>query len=136
MWRRHAVKVSRAEEAIFDELCRRGLGRNLHSQHPFKFEKDLLGKEGEGVKGTWVDFFWSPPGYAAMIDGPGHLKRKQEEKDKLIDEALRRRGIRVDRFGYRPPLSKRRLKEIVDSIEDRIRARTAEELKQVEEASS
>lgn len=120
MWRRHATKVSRAEEAIFGELYRRGLGCNLHTQHPFKFGAEA------GVEGTWTDFYWEPPGYVVMIDGPLHLKRRQEDKDKLIDEALRGLGLRVERFRYRPPLRKGRLVEICDSIEEGLKTLNSE----------
>lgn len=113
MWRRHAEKVSLAEEDVFNELYRRGLWRNLHTQHPFKFGAEA------GVEGTWADLLWDPPGYAVFIDGePLHLKARQMERDKLVDAALRGMGLRVERFRYRPPLQKSRLMEICDDIED------------------
>lgn len=117
MWRRHTQKVSRAEEAILAELCRRGLGRGLSTQHGIKFD----GKT-EGVKGTWIDFSWTHPVMlAAFLDGPLHLKSRQQTKDELIDKALQRRGYAVARYRYKPPISKRRLKEIVDHIEKRLK---------------
>ena len=116
MWRRYAQKVSKAEAMIFNELCKRGLGRNLNTQQAFAFNQ-----ETDGVKGTWIDFFFSyPHSYAAYIDGPLHDKKKQEKKDLLIDAALARRGILVDRFKYHPPLTKKRLREICDAIQHRI----------------
>lgn len=116
MWRRHAQKTSRAEEQIFAELCRRGLGRLLSTQHGLKFNQ-----EADGVRGTFVDFLWAhPAALAVFIDGEQiHLKR--EKKDSKIDEALRGLGYDVKRFSYRPPLRKRRLREICDSIEKRVR---------------
>jgi len=114
MWR-HRLKtpVSRAEEKILIELQRRGLTRLLETQKPFEFIWQV-----EGVHGTIIDFYWNPPiNYAVFLDGPVHLKYAHERRDELIDRALEKRGIQVDRFEYKPPITKKRLMEICDHIE-------------------
>ena len=112
------VSVSRAEEKILIELQRRGLTRLLETQKPFEFIWQV-----EGVHGTIIDFYWNPPiNYAVFLDGPVHLKYSHERRDELIDKALERRGIKVDRFRYKPPITKKRLREIVDQIEETLRS--------------
>jgi hypothetical protein len=119
MWRKHEVVAgdyafhSNAEESIFSELQRRGLTTSLTTQKGFEFNLEL-----DGVHGTEVDDYWgSPYNYAVFIDGPHHLKLRQERKDELITKALERRGIKVDRFLYKPPLRKKRKLEICKKIE-------------------
>lgn len=79
----------------------------------------------DGVEGTRIDYYWNPPyNYAVFLDGePIHGKDRQSERDELITKALEKRGIRVDRFSYRPPLTKRRKIEIVDQIEETLNLR-------------
>ncbi|TET19945.1 hypothetical protein E3J74_04615 [Candidatus Bathyarchaeota archaeon] len=117
--------MSNAEIDIFYELRRRKLVRGLTRQHPFVFDlkKDI-------VAGTTIDLFWGTPEirphYAAFIDGVAvgktgvsklHLTSRQQRRDEFVTAALERRGIRVDRFPYEPPLRKWRKLEICDAIE-------------------
>jgi len=112
------VSVSNAEIQLFVELQRRGLTRHLETQKGFSFIREV-----DGVLGTIIDFFWNHPyNYAVYLDGPHHKKYAHERRDDLITEALERRGIRVDRFDYTPPLRKRRLKEIADQIEETLKS--------------
>ena len=119
------VSVSNAEIDIFYELRRRKLVRGLTRQHPFVFDlkQDI-------VAGTTIDLFWGTPEirphYAAFIDGVAvgktgvsklHLTSRQQRRDEFVTAALERRGIRVDRFPYEPPLRKWRKLEICDAIE-------------------
>lgn len=112
MWRRHQHEPSsNAELQIFQELQQRHLTAEMTTQEPFVFDmkKDV-------VAGTWVDFYW--PRHAVFIDGPHHDKLRQGRRDEAVDKALRRRGICVHRFSYKPPLRKARRDEICDSIEE------------------
>ena len=115
---RMRVSVSGAEILILEELQRRGLTRYLETQKPFSFIFQV-----EGVQGTLIDFFWNHPfNYAVFLDGEKvHSGRIREERDELIVKALERRGIHVDRFRYKTPISKRRIKEIADQIEETLR---------------
>lgn len=108
------VQVSNAEVMVFTELQRRGLTTHLNTQYPFVFDPNK-----ELVYGTTIDFYWHHPHrYAVFIDGKAvHLRSRQERRDELVTAALEKRGIKVDRFLYRAPLRKRRLKEIVEKIE-------------------
>ena len=107
------VSTSNAEMQVFIELQHRGLTKHMRTQHPFTFNA-----EEEMVHGTAADFFWyHPHPIAVFIDGPHHDKVKQGKKDEAINLALKKRGIRVERFSYRVPLRKRRRREICDSIQ-------------------
>lgn len=114
MWRRFQHgPVSAAETTILIELQRRGLTTYLETQSPWIFDQ-----KADIVAGTWIDFYWADPHrYAVFIDGPHHLKPRQETRDEHVDKALQKRGIHVDRFSYHVPLRKSRLKEICDHIE-------------------
>jgi very-short-patch-repair endonuclease len=120
---RMRVPVSSAEIMVLEELQRRRLNGGMATQVGFEF--------GEGgARGTWVDFYWRRARYAVFLDGPPHLKERQERRDELVTKALEGMGIRVDRFAYRAPLTKRRLTEICDQIELRLVKIENEELKE------
>ena len=114
MWRRHQHgPTSNAELSIFLELQHRHLCQHMTTQEPFLF--DL---EEDMVPGTTIDFYWGMPHrYAVFIDGPHHDKVRQGKKDEAINQALTKRGVRVERFSYQVPLRKFRLREICDHIE-------------------
>jgi len=107
---------SPAEYQILNELIHRGLGKHLESSvanggHGFTFIYQI-----DGCLGTVPDYYWGHGiRLAVYLDGPIHIRR--EVKDILIDEALRRRKVNVLRISYKPPLSKRRCREVVDKIE-------------------
>ena len=116
MWRRNVHVVANAEIQLFKELGRRCLTRGLRTQYGFvfDFEKDL-------VYGTTVDFYWPALLYAVFLDGDRvHGKFHQARKDELITTALQGRGVFVDRFQYRAPISNKALNVIADAIEKRI----------------
>ena len=117
MWRKHVKPVADAEEKLFMELQRRGLTDCMMTQYPFRFDP-----EEDGVAGTVIDFYW---GYiyqlAVFLDGEPHLKSYQQNKDDLVTKALRKRYIHVLRFRYKSPITKRRLREIADAIEESLR---------------
>lgn len=119
MWRRHAQKVSLAEDLIYRELHKQGLNKHLHRQVPFKFDV-----EKDGVAGTWADYYYAGPYQLTIfIDGPHHLKKKQEERDRLVVAALRRRGFYVKRIIYTPPPTKRRVAMVVSIIRQALKDR-------------
>lgn len=114
MWRRHSHgPSSNAERTIFQELQSRHLCQHMTTQEPFTF--DL---EADMVPGTTIDFYWHHPHrYAVFIDGPHHDKVRQGRKDEAINLALKKRGVKVERFSYNVPLRKFRLKQICDRIQ-------------------
>lgn len=118
---RRSKPVSNAEEDIQKELQKRGRERSqldyMETQKGFRFDPYK-----DSVAGTRVDFYWHPPFfYAVYIDGiPVHSSLHRQTKDDLITEALERRGITVDRFRYKPPLTKQRRLEICSNIIKRL----------------
>jgi len=50
-----------------------------------------------------------------------HSGVKAETRDAKITGALEKRGIKVLRFRYRPPISQKRLKEILGEIQEALR---------------
>ena len=76
----------------------------------------------DGVKGCRPDFLWGPPAYTVFLDGERvHRSDHNQRRDGLITQALERRGFTVDRFRYRPPLSKGKVCAIADAIERHVR---------------
>ena len=75
-------------------------------------------KDSELVLTSTVPDFWFPTqGVAVYLDGEAvHSGAKAIERDDRISDVLTKRGLKVLRFRYRPPLSKRRLDEIVEAI--------------------
>ncbi|MFQ6095958.1 MAG: DNA repair and recombination protein RadA, partial [Candidatus Bathyarchaeia archaeon] len=105
---------SRADLEVLKEMIVRGYGRGLNSQFGVEFNP-----EKDGVRGTTIDLFWDAPiNHAVFLDGePVHNKKHQAEIDNLVTEALQRRGIKVQRIAYKPPLTKKETKRIADEIE-------------------
>ena len=119
-WRQRLQQSpSNAEMAVMLELQKRQLLTHMRSQHAFIFDlkEDL-------VAGTFIDFYWTEPhNYAVFIDGiQVHNKVRQSMRDECVQKALERRGVKVDRFVYTPPLRKWRLREICDRIENVLRS--------------
>lgn len=117
VWRKYATPVAVAELKLLIILSKRKLCRYLHTQQGFTFDR-----EEDGVAGTFVDFYFGPYFYAVFLDGEQiHTKNRQQIKDELITKALERKGITVDRFMYKPPISNVRLHAIADKIEETLK---------------
>lgn len=58
------------------------------------------------VKVAKPDFWFEEAKLAVFLDGPHHLKLKQEQWDIQLDRDLEKQGITVLRLPYSPPLSK------------------------------
>jgi very-short-patch-repair endonuclease len=106
--------VSNAENKIYGELVSRGL--HPWDQYEFRFIYQM-----DEVGGTSVDFFFPKKNLVVFIDGPHHLKQCQDVKDELIDIALKRRNMQVLRFDYKPPITKHKVIEICDKIEQALK---------------
>jgi very-short-patch-repair endonuclease len=93
-------------------------------------EKVAVGLQERGVKGwfkdveiildsTVPDFSNLIKGVVVYLDGEEvHSSENAQLRDERIDDKLARKGIRVMRFRYRPPLSQKRLNEILLVIEE------------------
>ena len=100
------VQHSAAETQMFVALQERNLTKGMLTD----FEIPLLT--------TVPDFFWVEEKVACYLDGEQvHSGIKAEARDDRITEALEKRGVRVLRFRYRPPISRKRLNEIVEEIQ-------------------
>jgi len=98
-------KVSKAEIEVFKALSLAGLTNGMVTQKPII------------LKSTIPDFCWMEKGKIVYIDGiPVHSKDKQLEKDEEIDDLLRAQGWDVLRIPYDPPLTEKRLTEIMLTI--------------------
>lgn len=103
------VTPSKAEMDVLLGLEQRGLTNGMFRDVEICLEK------------TIPDFYWPDKRLPVYLDGPVHEKERQRLKDELIDEKLRRMGLRPLRIPYKPPLSKRRLNEILDQIEEALK---------------
>jgi len=103
---RMRVTMSNAEGKVFVALQQRGV-KGFFTDMEICLQK------------TIPDFFWPSKGLAVYLDGPPHVGK--EDRDDRIVEMLEKRGIRVLRFPYRPPLSNRRLNEIILAIEEALK---------------
>lgn len=101
------------------------------SQSPSKAEiKLLLALESHGLArgafsqmeislwSTQPDIFYPTKGIAIYLDGPPHLKGHVQDRDEKITERLQKKGLKVLRFSYTPPISDQRLDEIVQAIKE------------------
>jgi very-short-patch-repair endonuclease len=71
---------------------------------------------------TTPDWFWPTRGVALYLDGEQvHSSERAQLRDDKITDMLTNRGIKCLRFRYRPPLSKKRLNEIVAEIEEALK---------------
>jgi len=104
---RMKVRHSAAETKLFVALQERNL------------TKGMLTDFGIPLLTTVPDFFWVEERVACYLDGEQvHSGIKAEARDDRITEALKKRGVRVLRFSYRPPLSRKRLNEIVTEVQE------------------
>ena len=103
---RMQVPVSKAEVDIQVELVRRHL-------HPsIQFDICLFSCR--------PDFYFPQQKLCIFIDGPPHARPKRIDKDNGVDELLRKRGFKVARFPYKGKLSKTRLNQIADEIQEMV----------------
>jgi very-short-patch-repair endonuclease len=98
-------KVSRAEIEIFKSLSIAGLTNGMVTQQPII------------LKSTIPDFCWMEKHKIVYLDGiPVHKKDRQLERDEEIDNLLTAQGWDVLRIPYQPPLTDKRLQEIMATI--------------------
>jgi hypothetical protein len=109
------TEYSEGETRLFWELQARRITLYMASHRGIE-----LNYEEDGVYGCRPDFMWGPPAYAVFLDGDPHKSSHVARRDALIKVALEKRGFTVDRFSYRTPLSKKRCREIVDAIQERL----------------
>ena len=103
---RMRVQHSSAETKMFVALQERNLTKGMLTD----FEIPLLT--------TVPDFFWVEERVACYLDGEQvHSSIKAEARDDRI-RAPEKRGVKVLRFRYTPPLSLKRLSEIVAEIQE------------------
>jgi very-short-patch-repair endonuclease len=69
---------------------------------------------------TTVDFYFPSKRLCVFLDGPPHLKEHVEARDEFVDEKLQKRGYKILRFPYKPPLSKKMLNEIMEKIKENL----------------
>jgi hypothetical protein len=103
-WRKHAKPVSKAELEI-----QAALGKEMLfplTQHPFCLQQ------------TKPDFYFPGVNLAIYIDGQ-QVHQKREAKDEELRRLLEKRhGCIVRSYSYKAPLTKKRLREIVEHIID------------------
>lgn len=68
------------------------------------------------VKATVVDVYLPESRTLVYLDGPHHKKGKSVIWDAEIDAILSRRGFRILRYIYKPPIKKWQLAEILADI--------------------
>jgi very-short-patch-repair endonuclease len=73
------------------------------------------------LKTTVPDLFFPNERLCVFLDGPPHLSSSQMGKDEEIDEQLEKMGLKVLRIRYDPPLSGKKLEEIVEMILERLK---------------
>jgi very-short-patch-repair endonuclease len=109
MWKeRMRQNPSRAEVDILLGLEERGLTVGM-----FRDEAIIL-------ETTTPDYYWPHKGLCVYLDGPPHESEHQRLKDELIDQKLRRMGLRVLRIPYTVPLTKEQREKILDQIEEEL----------------
>ena len=103
------VNCSRAEESLAVALQERGVNGWFKDQ-------ELI------LSSTVPDFWFPTQGVAVYLDGEAvHSSGKAVERDDRISDVLTKRGLKVLRFRYRPPLSQKRLDEIVEVIQEALK---------------
>ena len=98
-------KVSKAEIEVFKALSAAGLTRGMVTQ------KTIV------LKLTVPDFCWLNKRKAVYLDGlQAHSGDKQHQRDEEICELLEAKGWEVLRIPYEPPLNKKELQRIIETI--------------------
>lgn len=141
---RMRVSPSKAEQTLLIELQKRGLAKKLYPLGSVivfvegykiveleRFTKTML-KEANELREiadqantpvfTQPDFiFQHNPPLPVYLDGPVHKRKGVQNRDSKINEQLCQCGIPPLRFPYSPPLSGRRLMQIVNKIEEQLK---------------
>jgi very-short-patch-repair endonuclease len=100
-------KVSKAEIEVFKVLSTDGLTKGMVTQ------KTIV------LKSTVPDFCWLNKRKAVYLDGrKAHSKDVQRERDEEIKDLMEKKGWKVLRLPYNPPLTKKELNETVRKIKD------------------
>jgi very-short-patch-repair endonuclease len=98
-------KVSKAEIEVFKGLSAAGLTSGMVTQ------KTIV------LKSTIPDFCWLNKRKAVYLDGiQAHLGDKQQQRDEEICDLLEAKGWEVLRIPYEPPLNKKELLKIIETI--------------------
>jgi very-short-patch-repair endonuclease len=98
-------KVSKAEIEVFKALSAAGLTSGMVTQ------KTIV------LKSTIPDFCWLNKRKAVYLDGmQAHLGDKQQQRDEEICDLLEAKGWEVLRIPYEPPLNKKELQRIIETI--------------------
>lgn len=100
-------RVSRAEIEVFKALSTNGLTKGMVSQ------KTII------LKSTIPDFCWLNKRKAVYLDGKqAHSKDIQRERDEEIKKLMEKKGWRVLRISYNPPITRKELNETVKKIKE------------------
>ena len=103
---------SNAEDKVLKLLCKARLNETL--QHGFRTQEYLV------LRQTIPDFYFPEKRLCIYLDGPPHLKGKNEMNDAEIDALLDERNYKVLRRPYKYPLSngeaEKILAEIVEAV--------------------
>lgn len=99
---------SEAEVEVFKELQKHGI-------------KNFVANQTVILDWTEVDLFFPNEKLCVFLDGlPIHSREKQRERDEYVTRKLEERGYRVLRISYETPLSREKIREIVDKIKKHI----------------
>ena len=100
-------RVSKAEIEVFKELSAKSLTKGMVTQKPIV------------LKSTVPDFCWLNKRKAVYIDGKqAHSSDTQKERDEEINKLLEKKGWKVLRISYEPPITKKALRETVKRIKE------------------
>lgn len=100
-------RVSNAEIAVFKALSAQGLTEGMVTQQTII------------LKSTVPDFCWLNKRKLVYLDGiQAHRSAKAQQRDEEITDMLENQGWQVLRIPYNPPLTKKSLQEIMETIED------------------
>jgi len=69
---------------------------------------------------TTADFYFSDINLAVYIDGEQSHKNRQERDTELRRLLKKRHGCKIRSYSYKTPITKKRLKEIVEDIVDNV----------------
>jgi len=103
------VKVSKAEVDLRIALQEHGLSQGMFTD----LQIDIVS--------TKPDYYWPTQGVAVYLDGPVHNSPTAEARDERITETLRKRGLKVLRFSYIPPISRKQIDWIVSQIKEALK---------------